>query len=113
MKDQLTQDQKDEIRKAILNYTFSPQVQILNLIALGYEAEMARDLVRAEIKANKKELFDIAIKKDRQGEIRGVTVFIIFIITIIGPFFRIESPLWYIVISVLAGIGGYFAFKEK
>ena len=113
MKDSLTQEEKEYIKEAISNSTFSPQLEIERLIKLGCEPEIAKGLVVAEIKIYKKELFDKAVKKDDRSEVTKLMFVLIFVIALIGPMFSIQSPGWYIIATMAAGVAGYFGYREK
>ncbi len=113
MYDSLTQDQKDAMRSGMADNTFSPQLEIAKLMALGFEPETAKELVIAEIKAYKKELFDIAIRQDKQAETTKIMFVLIFVIAMIGPLFNVQSPLWYIIAIMGSGVAGYFGYREK
>lgn len=113
MHDSLTQEQKDSIRAALSNSTFSPELEIGKLMAIGFEPKTAKALVIAEIKAYKKEMFDIAVNQDKQAEVTKLMFVLIFVIALIGPMFSISSPLWYLVAIIGSGIAGYFGYREK
>jgi len=113
MHDQLTQDKKDEFRNAIANNNFSPQVEILKLVSEGYDIEVAKNLVIAEIKAHKKEVFDKVVKRNNQHEMQKVMFIVIILFAFIGPVANIESFIWYGIAILTAGVAGYFGWKDK
>lgn len=113
MQDSLTQEQKAAMRESMANNSFSAQLEIAKLMALGFEPEMAKTLVINEIKAYKKELFDVAVKRNNQSETSKLMFVLIFVIALIGPLFRIESPLWYIIAIIGSGVAGYFGYRDK
>src|SRR5688500_15690313 len=110
---QLTQDQKDHYRNSMANNNFSPQIEILKLVAEGYDIEVAKGLVIAEIKAYKKEVFDKTVARNNQSELRKFMPIVVFLVAMIGPVFGVESPFWYIVAIILVGTAGYFAYRDK
>jgi hypothetical protein len=61
----------------------------------------------------KRELFNKAVQRDNNNEIRGVVLFLTLMITIIGPVFDIRSALWYIIALIAVAIAGYYGFKNK
>jgi hypothetical protein len=113
MNNQLTQLQKDEMRNAMSNNTFYPKVEIIKLVAEGYEVEVAKDLVIAEIKAYKSEVFQEAIQREKESENSKLIHFGVLVIAIIGPILKVQSAVWYFIALIIAGVGGYFAFRHK
>ena len=113
MPDTLTQEQKDFIRDRLSNNTFSPQLEIAKLMELGFEPETAKNLVISEIKAYKKELFDVVVNQNKQDELRNIMFVLIFVIALIGPLFHVQSPLWYIIALIGSGTAGFFGWRSK
>ncbi|HZV68426.1 MAG TPA: hypothetical protein VFG10_02750 [Saprospiraceae bacterium] len=113
MNDQLTQDKKDQFRNDMANNNFSPQVEILKLVSEGYEVEKAKDLIVAEMKAYKKEVFEKVVKRNNQNEMSKVMLIVILLIAFIGPVASIVSFKWYAIAVLLAGAAGYFGWKDK
>ena len=109
----LSQQQKDEIRQSITQGNFSAQAAIIKLVAEGYELDEAKALIIAEIKAYKKAMFDKVDKRNKGEETQKFLIIAIVVISMIGPVANITSPLWYIAAIALAGVAGYFAFKDK
>ena len=84
MNDQLTQAQKDGIKNAITNQTFVPMVEIGKLVGEGYDIEVAKELVIAEIKAYKKEAFEEKLRMENQGSLRYVMFIVVFLVGLVG-----------------------------
>lgn len=113
MNNTLTQEQKDELRRSFKQPDFSVDVAISKLMALGYSEATARQLIISEVREIKKELFDKAVKGTKDEEARGIAFVAVVLVSLLGTLFDIHSVLWHIVVVAIAGIAGYFAFKNK
>jgi hypothetical protein len=113
MNSTLTQSQKDEIRNALLNNTFSMEAEVARLMSRGYEEDYAKSLIVAELREYRQELFNKKLQRDNSEDTTKVIWIGIGMISMIGPLFDIRSPLWYIVVLAASGVGGYFAYKTK
>ena len=109
----LTEDERDILRLSFTTAGFSMEDAIEKLKGKGLSDEEARLLIIAEYKAYKKELFERALKRDDSHEMAKVMFVVVVLISVIGPVFGIESPLWYLVAGSLCGIAGYVAYKDK
>jgi hypothetical protein len=109
----LTQGQKNDIRDAFLKHDFSLEAETAKLVARGYDEAQAKKMIVAELREYKKALFQKVVKRQDNEEAKNVITIGIMMVALIGPVFNIESPLWYITAVVLAGVGGYFGFKQK
>lgn len=109
----LTQEQKDELRRSFKQPDFSVDVAIRKLMVLGYSEATARQLIIAEIREIKKELFDKAVNSKKDEETRGIAFVAVVLVSLLGTLFDIHSVLWHAVVVGIAGIAGYFAFKNK
>lgn len=109
----LSQTEKDQIRYKITTNTFSAAEEIAKLVEKGYDAEEAKALLLDEIREYKQELFNRKMKQNKQGDTIGLVVGAVAMLSLIGPIFGIRSPLWYVIAFIGAGVGGYFAAKDK
>ena len=109
----LTQQQKDDLQQSFTQGNFSAETAILKLIAEGYEPQEAKALIVAEYKRYKTEVFNRVMDRNNGEEARKALAFGILMVSGIGPIFDITSPIWYIIVILASGIGGYFAFKTK
>lgn len=113
MTNTLSQTEKDQIRYKITTHTFSAEAEIASLVEKGYNEAEAKSLLLDEIRAYKQELFHKKMDKNKQSEIENGVLVGIIMVTLIGPLFGVRAPMWYIIAFIAAGIGGYFAAKNK
>lgn len=113
MPNTLSQTEKDQIRYKLTTKTFSAEAEIAKLIEKGYNEADAKSVLLEEIREFKQELFHQKMKQTKQGEVESIAIGATVMFTMIGPLFDIRSPLWLMIAFVGAGIGGYFAAKNK
>lgn len=113
MNNTLTQDQKNELRRSFSQPDFSVDVAVRKLMALGYSAATAKELIMTEVRGMKQELFDKAMKGKKDEEVRGIAFVAVVLVSLLGTLFGIHAFLWHVAVIGVAGIAGYFAFKDK
>jgi hypothetical protein len=79
----------------------------------GLDAAAINQWITDLTREHKRELFNKAVRRDDNNEIRGVALFITLLISIIGPVFDIRSPFWYIIVLFAVAIAGFYGFKDK
>jgi len=102
-----------EIKESFLSGSLSTEELIHQLHDAGMDGNAIKQWLTDLTRERKRELFNKAVRRDDNNEIRGVVFFITLMISIIGPVFDIRSALWYIVALLAVAIAGYFGFKEK
>ena len=113
MKTTLSPDQRDELRQSFSQQGFTADGAIAKLVSQGYDETAAKQLIVAEFRSYKKDLFDKAVKHDENNEAQKFIPIVVVMVSIIGPVFEITSILWYIVAVAVAGAAGYWGFKLK
>jgi len=102
-----------EIKDSFLSGSITAEQLILQLKDAGLDAAAINQWITDLTREHKRELFNKAVRRDDNNEIRGVVFFITLLISIIGPVFDIRSPFWYIIALLAVAIAGYYGFKEK
>ena len=102
-----------EIKESFLIGSLSTEELIHQLHDAGMDADAIKQWLADLTRQHKRELFNKAVQRDNNNEIRGVVLFITLMITIIGPVFEIRSPFWYIIALLAVGFAGYYGFKNK
>ena len=72
----------------------------------GFEEATAKNLIAAEFREYKKNLFYKTVKKNDQEEVKKVITIVIVMVAMIGPVFNIKSALWYIIPIIFYFISG-------
>lgn len=109
MNSTLTPDLRSELRNTITQQGFSPEDLIARLMSSGYDQVTATQLLMAELKAYRIELFQ-QTDKPRSGKLARWAVFLaVLLIAAIGPVSGIPALAWYGGAAVLAGLVGYWA----
>ena len=102
-----------EIKESFLTGSLSTEELIYQLHDAGMDANAIKQWIADLTRERKRELFNKAVQRDNNNEIRGVVLFLTLMITIIGPVFDIRSALWYIIALIAVAIAGYYGFKNK
>jgi len=110
---ELNNQQKDRIRKSILDKRFDLNLEIEILMQQGFNEEDAAYLVLQEKDIVRQELFNQVLKNEKEEDYTNIGIFILFLISLIGPLFGINSFVWYLVACLFAGGLGYWAFKKN
>jgi hypothetical protein len=97
-----------QVYQAIGRENLHPENAVQQLVAKGYEEDMARSLVHKLIKEHNTALFRQNLRRRKLEERKKASYLIILLIAVAGPLFGIASGLWYIVASVAAGLAGHF-----
>lgn len=113
MPNTLTQTEKDQIRYKLTTNTFSAETEIAKLVEKGYNETEAKSLLLDELREYKQVLFEKKMQQNKQGEVESIAVGATVMFTMIGPLFGITSPMWFMIAFLAAGVGGYFAAKDK
>jgi hypothetical protein len=109
----LTPRLQDELRLSFEQVAFSVEAAVAKLKLYGYEEDTARQLVDAEYRAFKQELFEqIELRRKRQ-EHQQIAFIAIVIVSIIGPVCGITAMAWYVCAAGMAGIAGYLGFQSR
>lgn len=109
----LSQQQRDELRQSFSQPGFSAEAAVARLVGYGYNETTAKQLIVAEFKAYKNELFQQAERRNQSEEAQKVVPIIVIMISAIGPIFEITSMLWYICAVAIAGAVGYWGYRHK
>jgi hypothetical protein len=113
MSNTLSQTEKDQIRHKIKMNTFSAEAEIARLVEKGHDEAEAKSLLLDLIREFKQELFHKKMDQNKQDEMQNGFLVGVIMVTLIGPLFGVRAPMWYMIAFVAAGIGGYFAAKQK
>ncbi len=106
----LNEKQKARILSAFSSGNFNLQNEISNLENEGFTKEDATSQIQAVVR---QKLFDEQVNKESTEDYEKLAAFGLIFLGLIGPLFNIENFLWYFFASVLAGVGGYLAYKDK
>jgi hypothetical protein len=109
----LTEAERDILRLSFTTGGYSMEDALDKLKGKGLDEETARALIIMEYDLYKKEMVGHAIRQANYPQ--GVKeVFIaVAIISIMGPMMGITSPAWYVATSILGGVAGYFAYRNR
>jgi len=109
----LTEQERDVLRLSFTTSGYSMEDAMDKLNGKRLDEETARELVIMEYERYMKEMTGHAKQQENSHE--GVKeIFIaVAIISIMGPMIGINSPAWYGVASILGGVAGYFAYRNK
>ena len=109
----LTDDQRESLKARILanQSTFKGELEML--VAQGMEPEAAKDLLIREIKAMKRDAFNKAVEEQQSGERQKLLFILVFFLSVIGPFMGVTAIWWYLLVIAVAGISGYYAYRNK
>lgn len=113
MKTPMSSQETIEIRDSLLSGDISVDQAIYKLTESGIEPDAAKSLVAELIRQHKRTIFDQAVEKKNAEDIRGVTVFLTLMISLIGPVFEIKSTAWYMIVIVAVAIAGYKGYKDR
>lgn len=97
---------------SIKSKTFDADVEIEYLCNNGYSREDAQLLITKQILT----LREAALEKGKQAEgefeEQKAAIILTIIISIIGPIFEITSPIYYLIVILVAGALGYWGYKR-
>jgi len=113
MEPPLPHQQLNEIRQDLSSGTFLYESAIQKLMQTGLDEESARNLLLNLVKERRKELFEQKLQKQDAEGAREVCFIITVMTAIVGPVFNVASALWYMVAMLIAGVAGYYGFKDK
>lgn len=113
MNNTLSQEQKDEIRRSILQSTFIMDITVRRLVEQGFNEATAHYLVSNEVKAFKQEIVERALRNKKEEEARGIAFIVVVLVSLVGTIFNVHSLTWTIAAMLIAGGAGYFAFRNK
>ena len=102
-----------EIKESFLTGSLSTEELIYQLHDAGMDADAIKQWLADLTRERKRELFNKAVQRDNNNEVRGVVFFVTLMISIIGPVFEIRSALWYIIALLAVAFAGYYAYKTK
>jgi len=106
----LNEKQRERILTAFSSGNFNLQNEISILETEGFSKEDATSQIQGVIR---QKLFDEKVNKESSEDYEKLAAFLLIFLGLIGPLFNITNFLWYFFASVLAGVGGYLAYKEK
>lgn len=112
MNSTLTPDLRSELRTTITQQGFSPEAVIARLVSSGYDQVTATQLLMAELKAYRIELFQQADKPGASKLARWGLCLAVLAVAAIGPVWGIPALAWYGGAAVLAGVVGYWAYNK-
>lgn len=110
MPNQLSYEQIEEIQQAIAGGYFFIDDYVQKLTDQGFEKDVAIALLQ---KQYKQALFESAKRQQKQKEERGLAIFAVVMTSALIAIFEVTSPVWYMVIMVIAGFAGYWGYKDK
>ncbi len=102
-----------EIKESFLTGSLSTEELIYQLHDAVMDANAIKQWLADLTRERKRELFNKAVQRDNNNEIRGVVFFVTLMISIIGPVFEIRSALWYIIALLAVAFAGYYGYKTK
>lgn len=113
MSSTLTNEQTEAIVSAYLSGNYSIEAEVEKLVQAGMDRAVAEQKVKAVVDYTRQRVFANKVKTDARGEIRKVTGVVTIMVAAIGPVFETSSVLWYTAAAVIAGVAGYFGYKDK
>lgn len=109
----LSTEQINVIRDSIARGNFTNERHVRILTENGFSKETAEQLVAAEVKAYREELFQEKVTVQDNEETQKVADMAIIMVALVGPVFGVTSVLWYLVALAAAGTAGYFGHRSK
>ena len=113
MNQTLSQEQKKEIRRSILNSEFNLESTVRRLMNEGFSEALAQQLVVAEVQAFKKWIVEKAIRDKKEKETKGIALLVVMLCALFGGVFGVHSLMGVIAMTGIAGIAGFFGFRSK
>ena len=109
----LTEHERDILRLSFSTNGYSMEDALEKLNGKGLDEETARALIIMEYDLYKRDLVGHAIRRENSHEGVKELFIAVAIISIIGPMLGITSSAWYIATTILGGVAGYFAYRNK
>ena len=113
MHPQLSPQKIQELEDLYITDRLSVENEVKQLIRQGYDKETAEKLITDIVNAQREKLFQKSFSKQKREENKEITLVVATMVSLIGPLFGITSILWYLVACVIAGVAGYFGYKNK
>ena len=113
MNNELTYSQIEELKKRMRNGTFDVEYEVKNLIVLGYDPEIASQLIIDVVKGFKEQLFYEVKEAKEADDKENVAWFVVWMSSLLIAMLGNNNSTLIFVSVVIACAAGYLGFPKR